>query len=678
MQVFIPMQPPYDADGRVVNIIKHINDYLSQISAAFGKIQRGQQPVSGNIDIPGGVTDHGALTGLVPVGTDENDDHTQYLNIRGRTGGQTVFGDPKLTNAGIDVGLIFRSFNGDPTSVASGPAQLSLLDGNGKISCPGSFSIVTSSTDTKGLVFNSGGANFVNAALTGTLTITPTGSTEKFLLLETATVDATYGANKDDVIFRRLTARVTGNFVLFESSNSIGGARVTLSSIRKSDGAWVGPIVGGSTSTIDSLFKIVDDIDPTKILMFQLSGITTGTTRTLTIPNLDGTILVAAAGATNTIDAANGSSIFSFTTNLNTLTGAATGSVTLMNVAVSGIAAYSSGTPVIRGLVFNPSWSASANYTPTAIIGVYTDPSMGTTVGTITAWYNALFRNRRSASNGPVVNDIVGVGSSPSNMTNTNVIAGTPTAIPTMRAFLALRSTLASAVTYGGGTVIDAVAYDVDSTFAAAGAFQNWSGLRIPSISGPGTIWGLNITGTMDNRVAGKLSLGMATAPAHWLDIAAGTATVAQMRTALSTLLTVPVAGAWEYDGAFGYLTHADAVRTKIVTQRGQIDLTGQVAAIGATAIYTPPAAGYYVVHYTIADTAADIAAGTIQFQVNYTDDIGATNQVGGALAMTAVGRDRGSFQVYSASGAITYQTNLVGIIGTAAYALRVRITALG
>jgi hypothetical protein len=40
----------------------------------------------------GGVTDHGALTGLA------DDDHTQYLNINGRTGGQTVVGSSNAFN----------------------------------------------------------------------------------------------------------------------------------------------------------------------------------------------------------------------------------------------------------------------------------------------------------------------------------------------------------------------------------------------------------------------------------------------------------------------------------------------------------------------------------------------------------------------------------------------------
>lgn len=110
----------------------------------------------------------------------------------------------------------------------------------------------------------------------------------------------------------------------------------------------------------------------------------------------------------------------------------------------------------------------------------------------------------------------------------------------------------------------------------------------------------------------------------------------------------------------------------------GKVNRTAQSAAVASTKLTNATSAGYYLVHYTLEDTTSDITAGTIQFQINYTDDIGATTQTGATLALTATGRDRGSFNVYLASGDISYQTNLVGIIGTARYALRVRCTYLG
>lgn len=54
----------------------------------------------------------------------------------------------------------------------------------------------------------------------------------------------------------------------------------------------------GNTNTVtlkDTLFTLQDDGDATKLLAFQLSGITTGTTRTLTVPNASGTISLGMA-----------------------------------------------------------------------------------------------------------------------------------------------------------------------------------------------------------------------------------------------------------------------------------------------------------------------------------------------------------------------------------------------
>lgn len=47
-----------------------------------------------------------------------------------------------------------------------------------------------------------------------------------------------------------------------------------------------------STSSIDSVFRIRDDADPTKQMAFQVSGVSTGTTRTYTAPNSDGTLAI--------------------------------------------------------------------------------------------------------------------------------------------------------------------------------------------------------------------------------------------------------------------------------------------------------------------------------------------------------------------------------------------------
>lgn len=51
-----------------------------------------------------------------------------------------------------------------------------------------------------------------------------------------------------------------------------------------------GTISGVTLSSLDSATTIKDNADPTKAFTFEVSGVTTGTTRTLTIPNASGTI----------------------------------------------------------------------------------------------------------------------------------------------------------------------------------------------------------------------------------------------------------------------------------------------------------------------------------------------------------------------------------------------------
>jgi hypothetical protein len=65
----------------------------------------------------------------------------------------------------------------------------------------------------------------------------------------------------------------------------------------RGSGAVGGGTGGGGTDFSDATFNIFNSSDPTKILQFLLSNITTGTTRTLTIPDISG--LLAVAGMTD-------------------------------------------------------------------------------------------------------------------------------------------------------------------------------------------------------------------------------------------------------------------------------------------------------------------------------------------------------------------------------------------
>ena len=80
------------------------------------------------------------------------------------------------------------------------------------------------------------------------------------------------------------------------------GAGGTWTSVDEIDLRGLKPAInpgGGAafpTEFIDSTFRILDDGDNSKEIAFQASGITTATTRTLTVPDADGTIPVSFAG----------------------------------------------------------------------------------------------------------------------------------------------------------------------------------------------------------------------------------------------------------------------------------------------------------------------------------------------------------------------------------------------
>lgn len=110
---------------------------------------------------------------------------------------------------------------------------------------------------------------------------------------------------------------------------------------------------GGGSSFVDNVFEVTDNLDATKKVALQVSGVTTATTRTLTIPDASGIVALLDGGAqtfsttttfsaaTNTLGSSTGASTANvgsgvtttgLTKTVNLGTAGASGSTTVINI----------------------------------------------------------------------------------------------------------------------------------------------------------------------------------------------------------------------------------------------------------------------------------------------------------------------------------------------------------
>jgi hypothetical protein len=143
----------------------------------------------------------------------------------------------------------------------------------------------TSATVAGKILFKEGTDN-------GTNTVTLLGAAS------TADVTLTLPAETGTVLS---TATSIANSNLANSSVTIGSTAVALGATAASI-AGVTSITSAAVVTDDDGFRVRDNSDSTKQLAFQCSSIATGTTRTLTIPDQSGTIALVGGGATEFLD----------------------------------------------------------------------------------------------------------------------------------------------------------------------------------------------------------------------------------------------------------------------------------------------------------------------------------------------------------------------------------------
>lgn len=133
----------------------------------------------------------------------------------------------------------------------------------------------------------SGSGNFV--LVTSPTLVTPVLGAASYTTLTGGSLTLTNGAAIQ-------TGTTAADTVLFQARDVDGGAYTTLLTMTANN-------LPSLTATLtDNGTSIVDDVDPTKVAVFQVSGITSATTRTFTLPNVSSTLM--ALGIAQTVTAA--------------------------------------------------------------------------------------------------------------------------------------------------------------------------------------------------------------------------------------------------------------------------------------------------------------------------------------------------------------------------------------
>lgn len=135
---------------------------------------------------------------------------------------------------------------------------------------------------------------------------------------------------------------------------------------------------GDQTEFPDNTFRVIDNVDPTKKVAFETSTITTATTRTLTVPDTNGTIVLDTATQTLTNKTITTPIIITPTINTGMiLTGATSGTVTITPTAITTPYAVILPPAQATGALTNDG-SGNLSWTPSSSSIVGWTPSLNT------------------------------------------------------------------------------------------------------------------------------------------------------------------------------------------------------------------------------------------------------------------------------------------------------------
>ena len=208
------------------------------------------------------------------------DDGTQYGNLKNNSGE-----------------LRISSSSSDTTAISMSGANVTIA---GDLTISGDD--LTMATNTSGAILVADGTNYNPAVVSGDISIGTTG---------TAAIGSGVIVNADvnssaAIEFSKMENLTASRALYSNSSGDVTVSDVTSTELGYLDGTasniqtQIDGIVAGTVSTVnDNDFRIRDDGDSSKQIAFQASGISTSTTRTITMPDED--VTLGEGGAITTV-----------------------------------------------------------------------------------------------------------------------------------------------------------------------------------------------------------------------------------------------------------------------------------------------------------------------------------------------------------------------------------------